>query len=74
MALAQSFERAQRWWQLALQCPADAVFGVLGVAISQAPCATGENQAQAVLKEVLGDLDHKGVAIKELASPDPRPV
>ena len=45
----------------------------LGVAISQACCATGENHELAVLKKLLGELDLEGVLIQADALHTQRP-
>lgn len=45
----------------------------LGVAISQACNATGENHERAVLKKLLGELDHEGVLIQADALHTQRP-
>ena len=39
----------------------------LGVAISQACYATGDNHERAVLRQLLGELDLKGALIKAVA-------
>ena len=45
----------------------------LGVAISQACCATGENHKRAVLRQLLGELDLEGVLIQADALHTQRP-
>ncbi|QPN70345.1 transposase family protein [Synechococcus sp. CBW1108] len=45
----------------------------LGVAISQACCATGENHERAVLRQLLGELDLEGVLIQADALHTQRP-
>ena len=68
-------------WRIRLWPPVDSVYiaeithysAALGVAISQACYATGENHERAVLRQLLGDLDLEGVLIQADALHTQRP-
>jgi hypothetical protein len=78
---AAGLDRAHAWWRLSVQPQAEGCAyaqvtlysAALGVAISQACFATGENHERAVLKQLLGELDLEGVLIQADALHTQRP-